>query len=130
MISQGFDNLYFAVFVFLVKPKRLIYRVDSNQKIQPENQSKKSSENQCDIPKERRPRQVEEDYPELGDWGGMKGPKSLEYEEMKRHSTGLNGISPLNQSQYISRRLKLDLRNECEIPIAGMFHHTLTLYLS
>ncbi len=37
----------------------------------------------------------------------------------KTLTPGLNGISPLNQSMYIARRLKLDLRNECEIPIAG-----------
>ena len=54
----------------------------------------------------------------MGDWGGLKGSKGSDSDE-KRHSGGLNGISPLNQSQYISRRLKLDLRNECETPIAG-----------
>ena len=105
--------------MFDAKPENHEIFNTNRQKAQTEHHSKESSDNQCDIPKERRPRQVEEDYPELGDWGGLKGPKSLECDEMKRHS-GLNGISPLNQSQYISRRLKLDLRNECEIPIAGM----------
>lgn len=74
--------------------------------------------------KDRRPRQVIEDYPELGDWGGLRGSKSssgTDLDDLKRQQPGLNGISPLNQSQYISRRLKLDLRNECEIPIAGKF---------
>ena len=32
----------------------------------------------------------------------------------------LQAASPLNKSQIISRRLKLDLRNECDAAIAGI----------
>jgi hypothetical protein len=39
-----------------------------------------------------------------------------------KRPAGLNGLSPLNASQFISRRLKLDLRNESDVPIAGIRH--------
>ena len=93
----------------------------SNPKGQAESQPKRLSDQSDTAGRERRPRQVEEDYPELGDWAGLKGSKSSSGSDPDdlRKQPGLNGISPLNQTQYIARRLKLDLRNECEIPIAG-----------
>jgi len=45
------------------------------------------------------------------------GPKQTPSQKI---GSALNGFSPLNSSQIISRRLKLDLRNETEIPIAGI----------
>ena len=70
------------------------------------------------------------DYPELGlaEYGSMmSGDQSINRAGSNRNGMGghgaepgnLNGLSPLNKSQIISRRLKLDLRNESEIPIAG-----------
>ena len=70
------------------------------------------------------------DYPELGlaDYGSMmSGDQSINRAGPNSNGMGghgaepgnLNGLSPLNKSQIISRRLKLDLRNESEIPIAG-----------
>ena len=69
------------------------------------------------------------DYPELGmrdykmsrDSTAMTSSNSdgIAYQGMKLGQGGLNGLSPLNKSQIISRRLKLDLRNESEVAIAG-----------
>ena len=71
------------------------------------------------------------DYPELGlaEYGSMmSGDQSINRAGPNSNGMGghgaepgnLNGLSPLNKSQIISRRLKLDLRNESEIPIAGI----------
>ena len=38
----------------------------------------------------------------------------------KHYYLCLQAASPLNKSQIISRRLKLDLRNECDAAIAGI----------
>ena len=70
------------------------------------------------------------DYPELGlaEYGSMmsgdqsinrNGPNQNGFDGLGTGPGSLNGLSPLNKSQIISRRLKLDLRNESEIPIAG-----------
>jgi hypothetical protein len=73
------------------------------------------------------------DYPELGmaDYGisrdsnarttgNLNGYNSINSQGNHKFGPGsLNGLSPLNKSQIISRRLKLDLRNESEVPIAG-----------
>ena len=67
------------------------------------------------------------DYPELcSDYSDFSN-KHSQSERRPRDPTAsqkngpsLDGLSPLNSSQIISRRLKLDLRNESEIPIAGM----------
>lgn len=70
------------------------------------------------------------DYPELGlaEYGSMmsgdqsvtnNGPSRNGFDGLGTGPGSLNGLSPLNKSQIISRRLKLDLRNESEIPIAG-----------
>ena len=72
------------------------------------------------------------DYPELGmaDYKmsghsnfltttNFNGSDNMILQNTKLGPGGLNGLSPLNKSQIISRRLKLDLRNECEVPIAG-----------
>ena len=101
-------------------------RLETSQTTKSQTDNNQGKKSDCDNDKkDRRPRQVEEDYPELGDWAGLKGSKvnsSSELDDVtSKRNSGLNGISPLNQSQYITRRLKLDLRNECEIPIAGQF---------
>ena len=74
---------------------------------------------------------IELDYPELGltDYKmssnsnfvtNSSGVANMASQSSKLGSGGFNGLSPLNKSQIISRRLKLDLRNETEVPIAGM----------
>ena len=76
------------------------------------------------------------DYPELGmaDYsisrdsnarttGNLNGYSSVNSKGNHTFGPGsLNGLSPLNKSQIISRRLKLDLRNESEVPIAGNYN--------
>ena len=76
------------------------------------------------------------DYPELGmtDYsisgdsnakmkGNFNGYNSINSQGNHKFGPGsLNGLSPLNKSQIISRRLKLDLRNESEVPIAGYYN--------
>ena len=70
---------------------------------------------------------IELDYPELGlaDYKtSTNHPASTKAQQGREGSTAnlpfkMNGLTPLNTSQVISRRLKLDLRNETEIPIAG-----------
>ena len=70
------------------------------------------------------------DYPELGltDYKmssnsnfltNSSGLENMASQSSSLASGGFNGLSPLNKSQIISRRLKLDLRNETEVPIAG-----------
>ena len=69
------------------------------------------------------------DYPELRSYNNAdsnimrgkssSGPENVVSQGSELSVGGLNGLSPLNKSQIISRRLKLDLRNESEIPIAG-----------
>ena len=62
------------------------------------------------------------DYPELcSDYSDFinhdsKGPNQSPSQKI---ASSLNGLSPLNSSQIISKRLKMDLRNETETPIAG-----------
>ena len=74
---------------------------------------------------------IELDYPELGltDYKmssnsnfltNSSGLENMASQSSSLASGGFNGLSPLNKSQIISRRLKLDLRNETEVPIAGM----------
>ena len=76
------------------------------------------------------------DYPELGmaDYKMSRhsnfmtnmcnGSQNVVLQSSQLSTGGLNGLSPLNKSQIISRRLKLDLRNECEVPIAGKKSHS------
>ena len=71
------------------------------------------------------------DYPELRSYNNADNNTSRHSNIMMGNSTSgpenvvsqgselSVGLSPLNKSQIISRRLKLDLRNESEIPIAG-----------
>ena len=65
------------------------------------------------------------DYPELRSYNNadsniMMGKSTSGPENVVSQGSELSvGLSPLNKSQIISRRLKLDLRNESEIPIAG-----------
>ncbi len=64
---------------------------------------------------------VETDYPELSSDFTLKSSSINALNVPKSSSSSnLSSVSPLNKSQIISRRLKLDLRNECEIPIAGI----------
>ena len=67
------------------------------------------------------------DYPELcSDYSDFSNQHSQSQRRPRdptasqKNGPSLDGLSPLNSSQIISRRLKLDLRNESEIPIAGM----------
>lgn len=50
---------------------------------------------------------------------GLLGHPSDQGGTTGRQEAATAALSPLNSSQIISRRLKLDLRNETEIPIAG-----------
>ena len=62
---------------------------------------------------------VENDYPELSSDFALKSNSSSSTTNLPSNTIPLVA-SPLNKSQIISRRLKLDLRNECDIPIAGI----------
>ena len=84
------------------------------------------------------------DYPELGlaDYSSMMsvdpniartGTNGNVFDGGKNQGLGsgsLNGLTPLNKSQIISRRLKLDLRNESEIPIAGRLKRAMVIFKS
>ena len=62
---------------------------------------------------------VETDYPELSSDFTLKS-SSNNLQVSNPNSKLVN--SPLNKSQIISRRLKLDLRNESDVAIAGIRH--------
>ena len=69
------------------------------------------------------PPSVESDYPELSSDFALKSSNSSNnYNSSNTLPSNTIPLvaSPLNKSQIISRRLKLDLRNECDIPIAGI----------
>lgn len=70
-----------------------------------------NNSNSCKIPS------VENDYPELSSDFTLK---SNSLNSLKQPQHALQAASPLNKSQIISRRLKLDLRNECDAAIAGI----------
>lgn len=61
---------------------------------------------------------VETDYPELSSDFTLKSSSSSSV--AASNSIPVLVASPLNKSQIISRRLKLDLRNESDVPIAGI----------
>ena len=66
------------------------------------------------------PPSVESDYPELSSDFALKSSNSSNtYNSSNTLPSNTIPLvaSPLNKSQIISRRLKLDLRNECDIPI-------------
>jgi len=63
---------------------------------------------------------VESDYPELTSEFALKSNSNMTSNSLQQDSTIPLVASPLNKSQIISRRLKLDLRNECDVPIAGI----------
>lgn len=67
---------------------------------------------------------VETDYPELSsDFTLKSSSNNLKVNQSSTSSTSSCLInSPLNKSQIISRRLKLDLRNESDVAIAGIRH--------
>lgn len=68
---------------------------------------------------------VENDYPELGSDFTLKSSSNnalnhLHLNNVPPTRTSMMAASPLNKSQIISRRLKLDLRNESDVAIAGI----------
>lgn len=84
-----------------------------------EGETKNGGDNdECDNDKTKQPSNIPSvvtDYPELGsDFALMTTHQSSSFGPLT------NGLTPLNSSQIISRRLKLDLRNETETPIAGI----------
>lgn len=62
---------------------------------------------------------VENDYPELSSDFTLKSSSNNALNHLN-NSGNMVAASPLNKSQIISRRLKLDLRNESDVAIAGI----------
>ena len=65
---------------------------------------------------------VESDYPELSSDFTLKTVSSTNLNTLNTLNApgSMLSVSPLNKSQIISRRLKLDLRNESDVAIAGI----------
>ena len=116
-----------------MKPKGS--RLASNKNVSPNqpNQEKNNKKDDSSSLKDMAVDKIALDYPELGmsDYNisnnlnhrtnsNMNRYHSLDYGNSSMGPGSLNGLSPLNKSQIISRRLKLDLRNETEVPIAGI----------
>ena len=93
----------------------------SNNMKDSDNNSSTSSPDDCDtITKIVVIPSVESDYPELTSEFALKSNSNMTSNSLQQDSTIPLVASPLNKSQIISRRLKLDLRNECDVPIAGI----------